>query len=84
MNAKRRLAKLEQARGTGDKTTYFCISYPEDTEYKAKPFGGAGETLTFKTDEAMTAYFDKRADLELLHIHVIRASVGEPEKVNKP
>lgn len=72
---KNRLAKLEQAQGTGEKIKYICTSYAKDKEYIAKPFGGgAGETFTFKTEEAMTAFFDKRKELELLHIRVVYAS----------
>lgn len=73
---KNRLAKLEKQSGA--KIKYICVSYAKDTEYKAKPFsGGAGETFTFKSVEAMTKYFDKRKDLELLHIRVVYASEAQ-------
>ncbi|MBV6513604.1 MAG: hypothetical protein FMNOHCHN_03139 [Ignavibacteriaceae bacterium] len=75
---KNRLAKLEKQSGTGEKIKYICTSYPDDTEYIAKPFiGEVGETFTFKTAEAMTAYFDKHKEFELLHIRVMYASEAE-------
>lgn len=74
MNAKRRLAQLEKTRGAGDRTQYLCVSHSTDTEYKAKPFLGAGKPLTFTTLDAMTKYFDKHTELELIHIAVVYAS----------
>lgn len=73
-NNKNRLAKLEQANGKGEKTQYLCTSYAKDTGYKAKPFMGAGKPLTFETLDAMTKYFDKHTELELIHIAVVYAS----------
>lgn len=74
MSAKTRIKRLEKTRGAGEKIKYLCVSHPEDTEYKAKPFMGAGDSLTFKTHDAMTKYFDTHTELELIHIQVQRAS----------
>ncbi|NOH04679.1 MAG: hypothetical protein HND47_23265 [Chloroflexi bacterium] len=76
MNARTRIKQLEKRRGKGDKMQYLCVSHPEDTEYTAKPFMGAGESLTFKTLDAMTAFFDERPEFELLHIAIEYASGG--------
>ena len=72
---KARIAKLEQAQGAGEKVKYYCVSYPEAKNYKAEPIGGgAGEKFTFETQEAMTAFFDKHLEFELLHVQIFYAS----------
>lgn len=74
MNTKNRLQRLEKRSGTGEKMRYTCFSKSGDTEYKASPFVGDGETFTFKTEEAMTAYFDAHKEYEFLHVQIVRAS----------
>lgn len=75
MNAKQRIKKLENVRGTDEKKKYICVTRPEDTEYIAKPpMLCEGETFTFKTQEAMNEFFEKRTDIEFLHIQIVYAS----------
>lgn len=78
MNTKQRIKQLEKVRGEAEKIQYLCITNPEDTEYKARPMQeGKGEAFTFKTIEAMTAFFDKHTELELLHVQIVYASEAD-------
>lgn len=75
MTTKTRIRQLEKMRGTREKIKYLCTSKPNDTEYKASPFVGVdGEMFTFKTQEAMKAYFDLHTEFELLHVQIVYAS----------
>ncbi len=77
-NSKARIARLEQVQGVGEKIKYYCVSYPEAKEYKADPMGGhAGKKFTFETQEAMTVFFDKHTEFELLHVQIFYASQDE-------
>lgn len=75
MNAKQRIKRIENNRGTGEKIKYLCTSQADCKEYEAKPFIGAmGKTFTFKTENALHEFFDKHTEFELLHVKVIYAS----------
>lgn len=74
MNAKQRIKQrikqLEKQSGAGAVTEYLCFyDTTNGGEYSASPTNGAqGKTYTFKKQEAMTAFFDKRKDFALLTV----------------
>ena len=72
MSTQTRIAQLEKAQGTDKKIQYYCYSYEDAKEYIASPFVGVdGETFTFETQEAMTAFSDKHTQFELLHVQIV-------------
>ena len=76
MTTKQRIKQLEkQTGGAGTVTFYSHISYADAAPGRvtARPMNGDGQELNFETREAMTAYFEARADMQLITVQYVDA-----------
>lgn len=76
---KHRLTKLEKAIGGAGRRRYLCIVRADDEAqgcgYNVQPMSG-GEPLHFATRQELEQ-FERRADVELLTIRIVRASEAQ-------